>query len=84
MKKKWLIALLSGFCALTAVGFSACGGGGDHTHAYTDAVTAPTCTEDGYTTHTCECGDSYVDTYVDELGHDFTTYVSNGDGTETS
>ena len=40
-----------------------------HTHYYTATVTAPTCTEKGYTTHTCACGDSYVDTYVDALGH---------------
>ena len=40
-----------------------------HTHSYKDVVTAPTCTEKGYTTHTCACGDSYVDTYVDALGH---------------
>ena len=42
---------------------------GSHTHSYKDVVTAPTCTEKGYTTHTCSCGDSYVDTYVDALGH---------------
>ena len=37
-----------------------------------DTVTAPTCTERGYTTHTCSrCGDSYVDAYVDALGHDW-------------
>ena len=41
-----------------------------HTHSYKDVVTAPTCTEKGYTTHTCACGDSYVDTYTDPLGHD--------------
>ena len=40
-----------------------------HTHAYTDVVTAPTCTEDGYTTYTCSCGDSYVADYVAALGH---------------
>ena len=40
-----------------------------HTHSYKDVVTAPTCTEKGYTTHTCACGDSYVDTYTDALGH---------------
>ncbi len=34
-------------------------------HSYDSVVTAPTCTEQGYTTHTCTlCGDSYVDTYV--------------------
>ena len=42
-----------------------------HEHSYTAVVTAPTCTEKGYTTHTCSCGDSYVDTYVDALGHDW-------------
>ena len=40
-----------------------------HTHSYDAVVTAPTCTDKGYTTHTCSCGDSYVDTYVDALGH---------------
>ena len=40
-----------------------------HEHSYKAVVTAPTCTAKGYTTHTCACGDSYVDTYVDALGH---------------
>ena len=40
-----------------------------HVHSYTKAVTAPTCTEKGYTTFTCVCGFSYVDDYVDALGH---------------
>ena len=40
-----------------------------HEHSYTAVVTAPTCTEKGYTTHTCTCGHSYVDTYTDALGH---------------
>ena len=40
-----------------------------HEHSYTAVVTAPTCTAKGYTTHTCSCGDSYVDTYTDALGH---------------
>ena len=42
-----------------------------HEHSYTAVVTPPTCTEKGYTTHTCSCGDSYVDTYTDALGHDW-------------
>ena len=42
-----------------------------HEHSYEAAVTAPTCTEKGYTTHTCRCGASFVDTYVDALGHKF-------------
>ena len=41
-------------------------------HTYTPTVTAPTCTEQGYTTYTCACGDSYVDDYVEALGHNYT------------
>ena len=41
-----------------------------HEHSYTQTVTEPTCTEQGYTTHTCTvCGDSYVDSYVSALNH---------------
>ena len=40
-------------------------------HHHDAVVTAPTCTEKGYTTHTCACGDSHVDSYTDALGHDF-------------
>lgn len=40
-------------------------------HHYEAVVKAPTCTAQGYTAYTCTaCGDSYVDTYVDALGHD--------------
>ena len=38
-------------------------------HSHNAVVTAPTCTEKGYTTHTCHCGDVYTDSYVDALGH---------------
>lgn len=40
-----------------------------HIHSYTAQVTAPTCTQQGYTTHTCSCGDSYVDTWTEPTGH---------------
>ena len=40
-------------------------------YEYTDTVVAPTCTAKGYTIHTCACGESRVDSYVDALGHDF-------------
>ena len=42
-----------------------------HTHSYTSIVTYPTCTEQGFTTHTCGCGDSYVDAYVRANGHSY-------------
>lgn len=41
----------------------------EHTHKYTAVVTKPTCTEKGYTTYTCSCGDRYVADYVDAIGH---------------
>ena len=31
----------------------------------------PTCTQAGYTTYTCSCGDSYKSDYKDALGHDY-------------
>ncbi|MCD7822975.1 MAG: hypothetical protein LUG86_02995, partial [Oscillospiraceae bacterium] len=39
-------------------------------HDYVSVVTAPTCTEKGYTTYTCSvCNDSYTDNETDALGH---------------
>ena len=42
-----------------------------HTHSYTKKVTSPTCTQKGYTTYTCDCGDSYVEDEVAALGHSY-------------
>ncbi len=39
-------------------------------HNYASVVTAPTCTESGYTTYTCStCGDSYTADQTNALGH---------------
>ncbi len=48
-----------------------CGG----KHVYTEVVTAPTCTEEGYTTHTCACGHSYVDGRA-LASHSYTSVVT--------
>ncbi len=40
-------------------------------HSFVSTVTAPTCTEDGYTTYTCECGYSYRDDEKTKTGHSF-------------
>ena len=59
-------------------------------HNHQAVVTPPTCADRGYTTHTCRCGDSYVDSYVNALGHSFTRYISDNnatteaDGTKTA
>ena len=38
-------------------------------HNYVANVTAPTCTDAGYTTYTCACGDTYIADEVAALGH---------------
>ena len=48
-----------------------------HLHDYTAVVTAPTCTAAGYTTHTCDCGDSYVDDQVPAPGHSFGAWTAS-------
>ena len=41
-------------------------------HNYESVVTDPTCTEGGFTTHTCTaCGDSFVDSETEALGHEY-------------
>jgi len=47
-----------------------------HVHEYTAVVTAPTCTEGGYTTYTCACGESYVGDEVEALGHTYEAIVT--------
>ena len=42
-----------------------------HVHDYIGEVTEPTCTEQGYTTYICDCGDSFVGEYVAALGHEY-------------
>ena len=44
-----------------------------------ETVTAPTCTEPGFTTYLCQnCGATYTDYEVPALGHDY-SYTDNGD-----
>lgn len=46
-------------------------------HDYKSVVIPPTCTEQGYTTYTCErCKDSYVTDYVNAIGHDYESTVT--------
>lgn len=40
-------------------------------HSYVDTVVPPKCGVEGYTEHKCACGDSYTDTIVPALEHDF-------------
>ena len=48
----------------------------DHKHSYTSKVKAPTCTEKGYTTYTCKCGDSYKADETKATGHNYKSVVT--------
>jgi len=44
-------------------------------HTYTSKVTVPSCTTQGYTTHTCHCGYSYKDNYTKATDHNYSYKV---------
>ena len=68
MKRIFILTLLSLVISASAIGLVSCG---ECEHEdLSSSVTAPTCTERGYTTYVCnECEHTYVDNYVDALGH---------------
>lgn len=45
-------------------------------HSYNAILTESTCAINGYTTYTCECGDTYVDDYTDTLDHEYTSEIT--------
>ncbi len=56
----------------------------DHTHSYTKKVTAPTCTEKGYITYTCACGDTYKDDETAAKGHSWSDWKTTKEPTEAA
>ena len=56
----------------------------EHDHKYTEIVTEPTCTKKGFTTHSCFCGFSYTDSYVDAKGHTEEIIPGSEPGCETT
>ena len=99
MKRKYTKIIL---CAITALTLVACGNVAEgtedtsieteasHEHTYVEeVVTSATCTTDGESIFTCECGDIYTEA-TPATGHNFSNYVSNedatyeADGTETA
>lgn len=47
----------------------------EHEHVYEDELVLPTCTEKGFTQHTCSvCGESFSDTPTDALGHSWSPW----------
>lgn len=71
----WLLVLLIGILPLNVFAAETAGekAGEEHTHNCDVVVTASTCSEQGYTTYSCACGDSYMGDYTD-AAH---TYVNN-------
>ena len=47
----------------------------NHTHSYTSQVVEPTCTTQGYTVHTCNCGHSYTSDPVSAKEHSYTSQI---------
>ncbi|MBE6557835.1 MAG: hypothetical protein E7661_02335 [Ruminococcaceae bacterium] len=47
-----------------------------HEHKFESVVTAPTCTEVGYTTYTCPCGETYRSDEVAATGHSYESVVT--------
>ena len=85
--KKWIAWSLVSVMILTALGSSIVAivvSSRKHYHQYKDDLVEATCTQFGYTKHTCEgCGNTYIDTIVSPTGHSYGVWVSNDDGTHT-
>ena len=51
--------------------YNYCPANGASGHKYKTVVTAATCYEKGYSTHTCSCGEKYTDAYTNALTHSY-------------
>ena len=58
--------------------------GEEHVHEYVEEVVEASCTERGYTTYTCSCGDEYADNYTDAVGHSWGSWVVTKAATESA
>ena len=68
-----------------ATGGPSSGNQGGCEHTYTSTLIAPTCTEQGYTMHTCsKCEHVYKDNYTNALGHTYSGWVITTAPTSTS
>ena len=75
MKRKFTLFL---FTFVLLCSLSGC----RHKHNYSENKVEATCTEQGYTEYTCECGDTYKDNYVDALGHTYGAWQTVKEATE--
>lgn len=70
-----LIVLLSACQSTPAESDAPASTGSVHQHSYCDTVLAPTCTAVGYTTYTCECGDTMFRNLINPTGHRYSDTV---------
>ena len=54
----------------------------NHSHKYTSKITNPSCTESGYTTFVCGCGDTYIADQTNATGHNYNKKVTAPSCTE--
>lgn len=47
-----------------------------HTHEYSISVVSPSCTEKGYSLHSCICGEKYNGEYTNPVGHIWSAWVT--------
>ncbi len=78
--RKIIFTLLCACCFISLI-FGLTGCNDIHAHNYVEEIISPTCTEQGYTTYTCSCGEGYTDDYINPIGHVFSEYVYNNDAT---
>lgn len=55
-----------------------------HEHSYTETVVPASCEEGGYTLHTCECGDSFIDNETEANGHSLKGWYTSTTATCTT
>lgn len=55
-----------------------------HIHSYTETKTAPGCETEGYTTYTCDCGDTFTGDNVPATGHEWGEWVTTKEATTST
>ena len=55
-----------------------------HAHEYSETVTKPTCTKDGYTTYKCSCGHTYTGASTNATGHSYGEWATTKEPTTSA
>lgn len=65
------LGMIRHYCRRCELKWYETGSGHVHDYTYRTNYVYATCTEQGYTEHVCACGESYTDSYLDPLGHNY-------------